>query len=137
MGQWDGLRLEQVITNLLSNAIKYGPGKPIDIELREDEEWATLIIRDHGVGLTSEGKQRLFRRFERLSAEHRVGSTGLGLWIARLIVETHGGSISCDSDGPGKGTSFTIRLPRAGPSAHAPEMLVPEVTTRGAELPAS
>ena len=80
---------------------------------------ATLIrVKDDGAGLSGEDISRLFGRFQRLSAKPTGGesSTGLGLSIVKRIVELHGGRVSAESPGPGRGATFTIRLP-AEPSA--------------------
>jgi PAS domain S-box-containing protein len=130
VGRWDWLRLEQVLTNLISNAIKYGSSKPVHIAIERRGTAARLEVRDHGTGLTPDDRERLFQRFERLTAQHRAGSTGLGLWIVRTVVQALGGSISCDSDGPGEGTSFVVLLPLEGPP------VAPDPPGKAYELPA-
>lgn len=117
VGRWDRLRLEQVVTNLLSNALKYGAGRPVEIAVEGDASVGRLRVRDQGAGLSAADRARLFRQFERLSAEHRVGSTGLGLWIVRRIVEALGGTIRCESAGPGQGSCFIVELPRQEPAS--------------------
>jgi PAS domain S-box-containing protein len=118
-GQWDRLRLEQVLTNLLSNAFKFGQGKPITLTVGCDGERAVLGVQDGGLGIAPADQQRVFGRFERAVPTHRFGGLGLGLYIAREIVEAHGGEISLAST-PGAGTTFTITLPRVPPPALAP-----------------
>lgn len=110
-GQWDRTRIEQVVTNLLTNAVRYGHGKPIDITLARDGEAVRLVVRDHGIGIAPEDQQRIFERFERASSRN-FGGLGLGLYIARQIVEAHGGTIHVSSE-LGVGSSFTVELPRA------------------------
>ena len=117
-GQWDRLRLEQVLTNLLSNAFKFGQGKPITLTVGCDGERAVLGVQDEGLGISLADQQRVFGRFERAVPTHRFGGLGLGLYIAREIVEAHGGEISLAST-PGAGTTFTITLPRVPPPAPA------------------
>ncbi len=123
-GQWDRLRLGQVVTNLLSNAVKYGEGKPIEIAVQGEGEWARLSVRDHGIGLGPEVQRRLFQRFERAASSRNYGGLGLGLYIARRIAEAHGGTVRVHS-APGEGSTFTLELPLGGPSlaaaAHAPQ----------------
>ncbi|QSQ13019.1 protein kinase domain-containing protein [Myxococcus landrumensis] len=120
IGQWDALRLEQVVANLLSNAMKYGAGRPIEISLREQEGLARLRVRDHGMGIAEEDLSRIFERFERAVSVRHYGGFGLGLWIAREIVRALGGTIQVEST-PGQGATFTVTLPRSGPSSHLEE----------------
>jgi len=111
----DAVRIEQVITNLLSNAVKYSPaGAVIEVALRADDAAVVLRVNDHGVGMTPADSGRLFEPFQRVGARGSVPGTGLGLWITRRIVEAHGGTIEVASD-PGRGTTFTVTLPRRGP----------------------
>ena len=112
----DRFRLAEAIENLVTNAIKYSPlGSPIGIAVERvpDAAAARIAVRDAGPGLTDADKARLFRRFERLSAQPTgsESSTGLGLAIAKRIVELHAGSIAAESDGPGRGATFVITLP--------------------------
>ena len=109
-GSWDRLRLEQVITNLLSNAVKYGAGKPIEIALAQNDERAQLAVRDYGIGIAPEQIPRIFERFERAVSSRSYGGLGLGLYIARQIVEAHGGTIRAESE-LGSGARFTVELP--------------------------
>ena len=116
IGHWDRLRLEQIVMNLLSNAIKYGNGKPIEIELDVDGDRARLAVTDHGIGIDVDSQKRLFGRFERAVSGLQYGGFGLGLWIARQIVDSMGGEISVDSR-PGEGSTFSVTLPLAPPTA--------------------
>ncbi len=118
-GRWDRLRIEQVVTNLLSNAIKFGQSKPIAVEVGADAESARLAVRDRGIGIELADQDRIFGRFERAVSAHHFGGLGLGLYIARQIVEAHGGVIQLAST-PGNGTTFTVELPRVPPPS-APE----------------
>lgn len=111
VGQWDRIRLDQIVSNLLSNAAKYGDGKPIEVSLEATDEAATLRVRDHGVGITPEDQELLFRRFERVGDKTAFSGTGLGLWITRRIVEAHGGTIAVESR-LGEGSTFVVTLPR-------------------------
>jgi two-component system sensor kinase FixL len=110
-GRWDRFRLEQVITNLVSNALKYGNGKPVRVTVESDADRAKLVIEDQGVGIAPEGLNRLFEPFEQVGPPGQYGGLGLGLYIARQIVESHGGSIDVTSE-PDKGSMFTVDLPR-------------------------
>jgi signal transduction histidine kinase/CHASE1-domain containing sensor protein len=111
VGRWDRLRLDQVVTNLIANAVKYGHGKPIAVALRVDGERVVLSVRDHGIGIPREAQQRIFERFERAVSDRHFGGFGLGLWIARRIVESLGGTIGVESE-PGQGSTFTVELRR-------------------------
>jgi signal transduction histidine kinase len=109
IGQWDPLRLEQVIVNLLSNAIKYGEGKPIAIRVSGDGKRARLEVRDGGVGVDAANHARIFERFER-AVSVNYGGLGLGLYITRQIVEAHGGTIAVKST-LAEGATFTVEIP--------------------------
>jgi signal transduction histidine kinase len=106
----DRLRTEQVITNLVSNAMKYGRGKPIEVTLRRVRDQAVLRVTDHGIGIERKEQRQIFERFERAIATREYGGFGLGLWIARQVVEATGGNIMVEST-PGRGATFTVRLP--------------------------
>ncbi|HJT78894.1 MAG TPA: HAMP domain-containing sensor histidine kinase [Gemmataceae bacterium] len=107
----DRIKLEQVLGNLITNAIKYGAGKPVAVRVRGEDGVAVVEVEDRGVGIAPEDQARIFHRFERASEGHRRDSLGLGLYIVRALVEAHGGSISLRSQ-PGRGTTFTVKLPR-------------------------
>lgn len=109
-GRFDRVRMEQVVQNLLSNAVKYGQGQPIEVRIEEQEGRARLTVTDHGIGLPAEDRDRIWRRFERAVPSRNYGGLGLGLWIARQVVEAHGGTVRCD-DTPGGGATFTMELP--------------------------
>jgi signal transduction histidine kinase len=111
IGPWDRMRIDQVLTNLLTNAVKYGGGKPIEVELVRRSTSARLIVRDHGIGIALEDQRRIFERFERAASPRHYGGFGLGLWIARQIVEASGGNIQVES-APGEGSTFVVDLPR-------------------------
>lgn len=118
VGRWDRDRLDQVVTNLVSNAIKFGAGKPIviEIELAAERGAARLRVIDHGIGIEPDRVPYVFARFERGVSAFDYGGLGLGLYIAKQIVNALGGSIAVDST-LGKGTTFTVRLPLSGPHA--------------------
>ncbi|MDX3965716.1 MAG: DUF3369 domain-containing protein [Bradyrhizobium sp.] len=107
-------RIREAIDNLISNAIKYSPiGGRIDVAVNHEGSDTTVRVSDEGAGLSPEDLGRLFGRFQRLSAKPTAGesSTGLGLSIVKRIIDMHGGEVTADSDGPGKGSTFTITLP--------------------------
>ena len=110
VGHWDRSRLDQVVTNLVSNAVKYGGGGPIELEVSSTRRGATVSVRDHGIGIAQEHQERIFQRFERAVSSRHFRGMGLGLWIAREIVERLGGEIRVES-APGRGSRFTVSLP--------------------------
>jgi signal transduction histidine kinase len=113
-GLWDEARLSRVLSNLLDNALKYSErDQQVMVSLEQsDDGTAVLQVRDQGVGIPSEDLPRVFERFYRgRNAVEQAGGTGLGLAVARHIVEQHGGSVAIESR-PGAGTLVTVRLPR-------------------------
>lgn len=112
VGLWDPIRVEQVVTNLLTNAFKFGGGKPIEITVEERDSTGRLVVADHGIGIPPEAAERIFRRYEQVASSRSAGGLGLGLYIARQIIEAHGGTIRVDSQ-PGAGSTFTVDLPKA------------------------
>jgi signal transduction histidine kinase len=107
-------RIEQVVTNLLSNAIRYSPeGGRIEVGVQAHPEWVQISVRDHGLGVPKDQQQRIFDRFARVHAENGGSAgIGLGLSIAKAIVEQHGGRIWVESTGKnGEGSTFLVRLP--------------------------
>ncbi|HEY6559140.1 MAG TPA: ATP-binding protein [Polyangiaceae bacterium] len=117
-GAWDRLRLEQVLMNLLSNSIKYGAGRPIEVEVADSGEYALVSVVDHGIGIAPEDLERVFGRFERAVSSRHYGGLGLGLFIARRIVEAHGGTVSAEAT-PAGGATFRVALPKVPPGAGA------------------
>ncbi len=112
--QGDETRLRQVIDNLINNAIKYSPkGGEVRITGTFDDDNVTLAVQDQGVGLAADEQERIFERFYRVddALSRKTQGTGLGLYLARAVVEAHGGHIAVESQ-PGKGSAFRITLPR-------------------------
>lgn len=106
-------QMEQLWTNLISNALKYTPeGGEVVITLEEDKSWAIGTVEDSGIGISPEHQAQVFEEFFRTpqAKDHNHLGTGLGLSLAKRIVEGHGGSIKLESD-LGKGTRFRFRLP--------------------------
>jgi signal transduction histidine kinase len=107
-------RILQVLDNLVSNALKFTPdGGAVDVSLRSaGDARVRLDVRDSGIGIPAEEQQRLFERFFRASSavERQLPGTGLGLYIARVIAEAHGGSITVASE-LGHGSTFSVELP--------------------------
>ncbi|HEX8820591.1 MAG TPA: ATP-binding protein [Archangium sp.] len=110
VGRWDAARLDQVVMNLLGNAARYGQGRPIRLELRTDNAQVFLRVRDEGIGIAPEDRERIFGRFERAVSRRHYGGMGLGLYITRQIVEALGGEVWAESD-LGRGSTFEVRLP--------------------------
>jgi len=111
VGHWDRMRLDQVVTNLVANAVKYGRRRPVEVEVSASGPAAVLRVRDHGIGIAPETLAAIFERFERGANSGTVQGLGLGLWIARMLVEAHGGTIGVESR-LGEGSTFTVTLPR-------------------------
>jgi signal transduction histidine kinase len=110
----DSARLAQVLTNLLVNALKYTPGGGhIDVRVRSDGDAGILTVSDTGDGIPPALLERVFELFVR--GDHGLnrtgGGLGIGLTLARRIAELHGGSVHAASEGPGRGSTFTVRLP--------------------------
>ncbi|RAV21236.1 sensor histidine kinase [Paenibacillus contaminans] len=108
-------KIKRTLLNIIENAIKYAnkPLKVIRISLQADSDWATVEIKDNGIGIPAEAVPHIFERFYRteLSRNSSTGGSGLGLAIARQIIEGHGGSIWATSE-PGTGTSLFFTLKR-------------------------
>ncbi len=110
----DPIRVTQVVTILLANAMKHSPrGAAITVTVAEGNGVAELSVSDEGVGIPAEELSRVFERFYRVdpSRSRETGGSGLGLTIAKHLVEAHGGTIDARSE-PGHGSCFTVRLPR-------------------------
>jgi signal transduction histidine kinase len=112
----DHLKLRQVVSNIIDNSMKYTPlGGKINVKLTKDEKQGSIIfsVSDNGVGLTKEALDKLFQKFSRakgMSKLHTEGR-GLGLYVAKQIVEAHGGQIKAYSPGKDQGSTFTAVLP--------------------------
>lgn len=110
LGRWDRMRVEQVLTNLMTNALKFGAGKPVEVAVEGDGLTARLAVRDRGIGIPTQDLERIFGRFEQAISPRSYGGLGLGLYIARQIVDAHGGTIRAESQ-PGAGSTFIVELP--------------------------
>lgn len=110
-------RAVQVLTNLLTNALRYtpAPGR-VTLSAWRAEGMVAIAVRDTGIGFAAEHAPRLFERFYRVdrSRSRSLGGAGVGLTIARALVEAMGGRIQAESPGPGQGSTFTFTLPVAG-----------------------
>ena len=123
----DPTRLQQVVGNLLTNAAKYtDPGGTILLTARQEGEELLLRVRDTGIGIAADMLPKIFDLF--VQAERRLdrshGGLGIGLTLVRRLVEMHGGTVTAQSEGPGKGSEFVVRLP-ALDEARKKELLRP------------
>jgi signal transduction histidine kinase len=108
----DRQRVAQVLANLIGNAAKFSPeGARVRVRLREDGEWLCIEVRDWGPGIAPAHLPHIFSRYWQAADKAHLG-TGLGLFIARTIVESHGGRLEVESR-LGEGSTFSVRLPRA------------------------
>ena len=153
----DSIRLSQVVSNLVTNAAKYTPaGGHITIRAKEEHGAVVVRVRDTGIGIAPDVLPRVFDLFvqERQAIDRSQGGLGLGLTIVRNLVERHGGTVSAHSDGPGTGSEFVVRLPKANttlspegrpadepaadrviaPAADAVRILVVDDSVDGAEM---
>lgn len=122
----DSARLHQIVWNLLSNAVKFTPqGGKITVRIEQEGSHAKVTVQDTGQGIDREFLPRVFDRFRQAdsSTTRSFGGLGLGLAIVRHLVELHGGTVSAESDGVGKGATFSATFPllteRAEPVTHA------------------
>jgi CheY-like chemotaxis protein len=125
----DAVRIAQVVSNLLGNASKFTPpGGTITVSVRREGEQAKLRVSDTGIGIPGDKLETIFGAFVQLDAtlERKTAGLGLGLALAKRLVEMHGGSISAASGGRDVGSEFTITLPLTlhTPAARAPSQLV-------------
>ena len=111
--------LKAAVSNLVDNAIKYsGSQVRVAVELDQPEAaHATLRVRDEGVGISAVELKRIFKRFYRIpgAVAVRVKGTGLGLFVVRSVIRRHGGKVFAASEGPGRGSTFTVQLPLLPP----------------------
>jgi signal transduction histidine kinase len=138
----DPVRLRQVVDNLLSNALKFtAPGGLVELGARATDGDVLVTVRDDGIGIPPAAAAWLFQPFRQVHDPTKVATdgSGLGLYLARGIAERHGGTLELASDGPGTGTTFTLRIPLRRAQAvqaeavqplsgplRAPKMIVPE-----------
>jgi two-component system CheB/CheR fusion protein len=128
--QADPDRLQQVLWNLLSNAIKFTPvGGRVQVSSRASGSQVEIVVSDNGQGIKPEFLPHVFQRFTQAdsSTTRTHGGLGLGLSIARQLIESHGGSIEASSEGEGKGATFTVRMPYRPELALRPGAAEPEL----------
>ena len=126
----------QAFMNLLDNAVKYsGPAKEIEVQINRRDNFATIAVTDHGIGIPREEHNKIFEKFYRVSTGlvHDVKGSGLGLSLVKHIAKAHGGRVVVES-APGRGSTFTLYLPiEAGLSDRAKN--TPTTPTLGADHP--
>jgi two-component system CheB/CheR fusion protein len=125
----DPERMQQILWNLISNAVKFTPkGGRIQVRLEHVNSNIEIVVQDSGQGISADFLPYVFDRFRQSdsSTRRKSGGLGLGLAIVRHLAELHGGSVSVDSEGEGKGSTFTVRLPRRAANVN-PYMLKPDV----------
>jgi len=131
--QADPFRVGQIVSNLLSNAFKYSsPDSSIDVSVEVLGGEALVTIRNEGEGIRPQDQELVFQRFFRADSglTRRTGGVGLGLYITKRLVEAMGGSIALDSE-PGRGCTFSFRLPMAESSASAHDQWPPAMARSG------
>jgi len=109
-------RLEQVFVNLLSNSAKYtNDGGNIQVSIGVEEQYVVVSVRDDGMGILPEVLPHVFELYVQSprALPHSRRGLGVGLALVKMLVTLHGGNVEASSDGPGRGASFTVRLPRA------------------------
>lgn len=109
----DANKIREVISNLIDNAIKYTKEGGVTVSVEEDKSCVVIKVADTGIGVHPQDSKRLFEKFTRSSETMKldVSGTGLGLYVGKNFVEAHGGLLSVESEGPGKGATFIIKLP--------------------------
>jgi len=113
----DSMRIEQALTNVVANAVKFSPtGGAVRVGVVDSDGTVAISVTDPGIGIAAEELPNLARPFARGSKRaHTFSGLGIGLYLARLVAERHGGSLALASDGEDKGTTVTLALPREGP----------------------
>ena len=110
----DAVRLAQVLSNLLTNAVKFTPAdQRVALRLRQDDAGVEVVVEDEGSGIPPDLLPKVFDLFTQAEQgmDRHAGGLGLGLAIVKTLVQLHGGSVGAQSDGPGRGSRFIVRLP--------------------------
>jgi signal transduction histidine kinase len=142
----DLTRIAQAFANLLNNAVKYTDrGGRITVRAVEDQDMAVVLVRDTGVGISAQALPRIFDMFAQLdeSIDRAEGGLGIGLTLARRLIELHGGTIEASSAGAGRGSTFVVRLPlsvaaadvAAPPPAPAGDVVAPRRILIAEDIP--
>ena len=120
----DPIRISQIIANLVGNAAKYtDPGGRISLATRIEDDWFVVEVSDNGIGIPPDKLEEVFEMLSQVqeTSARNEGGLGIGLALVKGLVQLHGGSVSAHSEGPGRGSRFTVRLPTARESAEAEE----------------
>jgi signal transduction histidine kinase len=118
----DSKLLYQAFSNLLSNALKYSPsGSPVQVTAAGDAGALVVSVQDRGIGIPAGELEHLFERYHRGSNVKGIVGTGVGLYLVRMVVELHGGTITAENLGVG-GARFTVRLPADARGVQQAEM---------------
>jgi signal transduction histidine kinase/CheY-like chemotaxis protein len=135
----DAARFQQIIWNLLRNAVKFTPrGGKISVRTSNQADWLHIEVTDSGIGIEPAAFEKIFQPFEQghLAGNHLYGGVGLGLAIAKAVVDLHGGKIGVHSKGSNQGATFTIKLPGAfEPPYGTSEMVVDSKDSTSPSLP--
>ena len=117
----DATKIREVISNLIDNALKYTKEGGVTVSVDGDDRYVAVRVEDTGIGVDPADSKRLFEKFTRSSETMKldVSGTGLGLYVGKNFVEAHGGLLSVESDGPGKGATFIVKLPVNSPRPKA------------------
>ncbi len=131
----DPVRFEQIIVNLLNNAGKYTDSRGrISLEAFVEGDTLMIRVRDNGIGIHEDELQSIFAPFYQIRAHPRVGSgLGIGLSLTKRLVEMHGGKIESSSDGIGKGSTFTVRIPCVQMQRKGIPITIPKATVLGSD----
>jgi signal transduction histidine kinase len=110
VGRFDRHLMERLLFHLVDNAVTFGEERPIAVAAWAVPGGVRLTVRDQGIGIAKEDQERIFSCFERAVSVEHYGGLGLGLYLARAVARTHGGSIRVESE-PGRGATFIVEIP--------------------------
>ncbi|SFH58800.1 PAS domain S-box-containing protein [Nitrosospira sp. Nsp14] len=134
----DPVRMAQVVSNLLNNAAKYTPeGGRIELSADRNGNEVVIRVRDNGVGLTSEALSKVFELFNQVgkTLDRSQGGLGIGLALVKRLVEMHNGHVTAESEGLGKGSTFTVRLPLAATQKIGGPLVAGDHRSRSLSIP--